>query len=92
MSDFSKRYGPVALVTGPTDTPMIASLDMSKFPVKAMAVAPVVTKALESLGRQPLAIPGMTNNIMSVVGKRVMSRKAMTHMLGSMMEQMSPRE
>lgn len=76
------------LSPGPTDTPMIKGFDMSKFPVKAMAVEPVVTTALNSLGKKPVAIPGSVNKLMSVMGKRMMSRKMMTSMFGSMMEQM----
>lgn len=79
------------LVPGPTDTPMIAAFDMSKFPMKAMPVAPVVGKALDALGRRPVAIPGLMNNVMAVLGKRAMSRAGMTRMFGSMMAQMAPR-
>ena len=60
-------------------------MDWGKMPITMMDVTPVVRSALSSLGKTSSVIPGLRNNVMAFLSKRVMSRQGMASMFGGMM-------
>ena len=85
-----EAYGVDVTVLSPglTDTAMPSTMehmDWGKMLITMMEVSPVVRSALSSLGKTSSVIPGIRNNIMAFLSKRVMSRRGMTSMFGGMM-------
>ncbi len=84
-----KQYGVDVLGFSPGGTRtegydrMAAQTGAGKLPA-GDPVGPVVTSALNALGKKPSAIPGAKNNIMTFVMTRLMPRKVATTMFGSM--------
>jgi uncharacterized protein len=67
-----------------------SGVDFAKAGVTAMDVSPVVAAAIRSLGHRPAVIPGVMNNVLTFLSKRVMSRSAGTTVFGSLMSRAIP--
>jgi uncharacterized protein len=83
-----KPKGVDVLVLNPglTATEMTAKYDFSAMPMKLMEPAPVAKVALNALGKQVLVTPGIMNNVLNFMSKRVMSRKMNSKMFAGFME------
>jgi hypothetical protein len=82
-----KRDGVDVLVLepGPTRTEGVETaegIDFSKLPLPMMAPHRVVRKALRSIGRRQLVIPGRLNRFTDVMGKYLTPRRVQTAMYG----------
>ncbi|MHC4392096.1 MAG: SDR family NAD(P)-dependent oxidoreductase [Planctomycetota bacterium] len=77
----------LALCPGPVDTegPRRSGVDMDKAPTTPMATGPVVKRALDRLGRGPIAIPGASNKLGTVLG-RFLPRRATASVAGKLMK------
>jgi len=77
----------LALCPGPTDTegPRRTGVDPDKVPVKMMHVEPVVRAALDGLGKRPIAVPGLTNQLLHVLVKSL-PRSVVTALAGRLVK------
>jgi short-subunit dehydrogenase len=79
----------IACRAGATRTPNYeAAKPMTKVPM--MEVAPVVTQALDALGKRPSLVPGFINQIASVIMGRLLSRRAAIRIMGKTARKMYP--
>ena len=76
----------LTLNPGLTDTEMTANNDFSGMPMKLMKPNVVAKTAINALGKKVLVTPGVMNNIMNWMSKRIMSRKMNTSMFGMFMK------
>lgn len=75
----------VVLSPGLTNTEMLNDMkdvNLKKLPIYLMQVTPVVKKALQSLGKNQIIIPGFLNNLMDVLGKFATPRWLLTNAFG----------
>ncbi|MBX2901656.1 MAG: SDR family NAD(P)-dependent oxidoreductase [Cyclobacteriaceae bacterium] len=75
----------MVLSPGLTKTEMVENMgdiDFKKMPITEMEVTPVVRKALGSLGKRQVVIPGGRNIFMDAMGKYTTPRWALTNMFG----------
>ena len=90
-----KNIDVTALLPGPTSTPGFHDrddVDMSKMPMKPMAVEAVVNEGLKALRKnKPSHIVGRMNRMMGTIGKRFMSRNSNVNMWGGLMKKMTPK-
>ena len=81
------------LSPGLTDTAMAdnigATVDFTRFPMKTMQPSHVVRTGLKALGRQPSVIPGVWNNFLGFVNKRLLSRRGVIKLFGGLMDKAS---
>lgn len=84
----------MVLAPGTTETPGTRNdegIDNSKLGVSFMKVGDVVDEALKNFGRRAVVIPGGMNKFSYFLSKRILSRMAMTKLLGKIMRKaMSP--
>jgi len=91
-----KEHGVEVMVLAPgtTETPGTLNdegIDNSKLGVNFMKVGDVVDEALKNFGRKVVVIPGGMNKFSYFLSKRILSRMAMTKLLGKIMRKaMSP--
>ena len=78
----------LALCPGLTDTEMIKTLDVDKFPLKPMKVEPVVKEAISSIGNRMYVVPGTMTRIINIMGKRIMSRTMNSAIFGKLFEKL----
>jgi short-subunit dehydrogenase len=79
----------IACRAGATRTPNYeAAKPMTKVPM--MEVGPVVTQALDALGKRPSTVPGFINQLANVVMGRLMSRRAAVRLMGKTTRKMYP--
>jgi uncharacterized protein len=79
----------LACRAGATRTPNYeAARPMGKVPL--MEAAPVVTSALDSLGKTPSVVPGFINRLGGLVLGRLMSRRAAIRLMGKTTRRMYP--
>ena len=83
-----KPKGVDVLVLNPglTETEMTEKNDFSAMPMKLMKPAPVAKAALDGLGKKVMVTPGVMNNVMNFMSKRLMSRQMNTNMFGGFMQ------
>lgn len=90
-----KNINVTALLPGPTSTPGFHDrddVDLSQMPMKPMSVDAVVNEGLKALRKnKPSHIVGRANRMMSMIGKRLMSRKSNVNMWGGLMKKMTPK-
>ncbi len=84
-----KTKGVVVTTVAPgltaTEMPKRLQMDVSKLPMKAMNVEPVVRSALKALEkRQALVIPGGMNKMMAFMAQRLMPRQTIVATFGNM--------
>src|SRR5262249_5161225 len=82
----------LALCPGATDTegPRRTGVDPSRGPVAMMPPEVVAAAALEALGRQPVVIPGLTNQMAAIL-VRVVPRRVATSLAGRLMRRVMGR-
>lgn len=78
----------LALSPGLTVTEMTRDIDTSTLPMKPMRVEPVVSQAIADLGRRWSTIPGFTNRLMAVLGRRLFTRRFNTRLMGNLFAKM----
>ena len=76
----------LALCPGATDTegPRRTGVDPSRVPVAMMPPEVVAGAALEALGRRPVVVPGLTNQVAALL-VRVVPRRVATSLAGRLM-------
>ncbi len=76
-----------------TEMPQKMEMDLSKLPMKAMDVKPVVKMALSAFKRgKALVIPGNSNKLMAMVSQRLMPRQFIASTFGKMNKKALPKE
>lgn len=73
----------LAVCPGPVATEGTAGMDTSSFPIGPMQAGPVVRKALEALGRRSFVVPGLSNGLVTALGKHLLTRAANTRLMGA---------
>jgi short-subunit dehydrogenase len=73
----------LAVCPGPVATEGTAEMDTSSFPIGPMQAEPVVRAALAALGRRSSVIPGLSNALVTALGKHLLPRSANTRLMGA---------
>lgn len=85
-----KKHGVDVMVLhpGPTKTEMVAEMegaDFTRVPTAWMQPEVVAQKALKSLGRKVVLVPGFPNKMMRFVTTRITTRRGLTRVWGAVM-------
>ncbi len=76
-----------------TEMPEKMEMDLSKLPMKAMDVKPVVKSALSALKQgKALVVPGSANKLMAIMSQRLMPRQWIASTFGKMNKKALPKE